>query len=67
MEAMKPGQIINLGELDAPTNGIVWLRSPEWPLSDKMGRSDFSGARLARVQREPEQDIVWANPAKRPA
>lgn len=67
---MKPlhiRQIINLGELYAPMNGIVWLASPEWPLSEKLNRTDFSETRLARVERLPATDIVWANPGKRPA
>lgn len=67
MKPLKIRQIINLGEIDAPMNGATWLSSREWPLSDKLGRSDFPVERVARVERLPETDIVWANPAKRPA
>ena len=67
MQPLETRQIINLGEMNAPMNGIAWLASPEWPLSDKMSRTDFPQARIARVDRVPETDIVWANPAKRPA
>lgn len=67
MEPLHSRQIINLGELHAPMNGIVWLASPEWPLKEKLDRTDFSEARLARVERLPATDMVWANPDKRPA
>jgi hypothetical protein len=67
--AMKPveiAQLINVGELRAPMNGAVWTASPAWPLAEKVGRSDFAGARTARLERLPETDIAWANPEKRP-
>ena len=67
MKPLKTRQIINLGEADVPMNGVVWLNSIEWPLSGKLSRSDFPEMRVARVERLPETDIVWANPAKRPA
>lgn len=67
MQLLETRQIINLGELEVPMNGIAWLASPEWPLSDKLGRTDFPETRLARVNRHPTTDLVWANPAKRPA
>jgi hypothetical protein len=67
MEPLKTRQIINLGEMGAPMNGIIWLASPEWPLSDKLQRTDFTDQRVARVQRSPGADVVWANPSKRPA
>jgi hypothetical protein len=60
-------QIINLGEKGAPMNEIEWLASSEWPLSDKLQRTDFTEPRLARVQKSPETDVLWANPSKRPA
>jgi hypothetical protein len=60
-----PG-VINLGELNAPMNGAVWMSSPRWPLTDKLGRSDFIAARVERLERLPATDIAWANPAKRP-
>jgi len=66
MKTLKTKQIINLGEADAPMNGAVWLSSMEWPLSEKLRRSDFPEARVARIERLPDTDIVWANPAKRP-
>ena len=67
MEPLKINQIVNLGEMGAPMNQIVWLASPEWPLSAKMRRSDFIEPRLARLQRLPDTDIAWADPSKRPA
>jgi hypothetical protein len=58
--------LINLGEPSAPMNGAVWVDSPGWPLADKLRRSDFTQSRIDRVERLPETDIVWTNPAKRP-
>jgi hypothetical protein len=58
--------LINLGELSAPMNGAVWINSPDWPLADKMRRSDFTEARLVRINDLPVTSIAWANPDKRP-
>lgn len=67
MEPLKVRTIVNLGEADAPMNGIAWLHSPNWPLQSKMRRSDFTDVRLARITKSPRTDVVWANPSKRPA
>jgi hypothetical protein len=64
--ALNTPAVINLGELVAPVNGAVWMNSSRWPLKDKLGRSDFLTARVDRLERLPETDIAWANPAKRP-
>jgi hypothetical protein len=66
MAALKVDSVINLGELSAPMNGAVWQSSNAWPLATKLMRSDFSLVREARVERLPDTDILWANPAKRP-
>jgi hypothetical protein len=58
--------LINLGELKASMNGAAWLESPRWPLAEKMGRTDFTAPRTARVDALPLTDIAWANPALRP-
>jgi hypothetical protein len=67
MAPLPTKQIINLGENGAPMNEIAWLASTEWPLSEKLQRTDFTDTRVARVQKSPETDVVWANPSKRPA
>jgi hypothetical protein len=67
MEPLKTKQIIDLGEIGAPMNGIVWLSSSEWPLSNKLQRTDFTDTRVSRVQGLPRTDVVWTNPSKRPA
>ena len=67
LQPLQTRQIINLGELRAPMNGIAWLTSPEWPLSDKLGRTDFPDVRVQRLERLPASDVAWANPSKRPA
>jgi hypothetical protein len=60
-------RILNLGELKEPMNGATWAASSEWPLSEKMQRSDFGDTRTARLGQLPEDGIAWANPGKRPA
>jgi len=50
-----------------PADGALWVSSPRWPLAEKMKRSDFLETRIARIERLPDTDIAWANPAKRPA
>jgi hypothetical protein len=67
MERLKTRQIVNLGEAGAAMNNIAWLASPEWPLRDKMERTDFPEARVARLRTLQAADIAWANPSKRPA
>jgi hypothetical protein len=66
METLQTEKLVNIGELNAPMNGAVWMDSPEWPLAEKMRRSDFTEDRTARLQRLPATDIAWANPEKRP-
>jgi hypothetical protein len=59
--------VVNLGEPGAVMNGSVWIASTQWPLMDKVSRSDFTDARLQRLLRLPVTDVAWANPEKRPA
>lgn len=67
MERMKNRDVVNVGELSRPVDGAAWVVSRQWPLADKMRRSDFPEARLTRLERLSESDVAWANPAKRPA
>ncbi|WP_370561405.1 hypothetical protein [Edaphobacter albus] len=67
MDKMKTEDVVNLGEWLYPADGAVWVASPQWPLADKMRRSDFTEARVKRLERLPETDVAWANPSKRPA
>lgn len=64
--SMTVPSVINLGELSAPMNGATWVSSANWPLAEKMRRSDFTTARIDRLQQLPVTDIAWANPALRP-
>ncbi|SDF70736.1 hypothetical protein [Terriglobus roseus] len=59
--------VVNLGEPGAAMNGAVWMTSTQWPLMDKVSRSDFTDARLERLLRLPTTDVAWATPEKRPA
>ena len=65
-EELQTPPVINLGEADSPMDGATWIISKRWPLLVKMGRTDFSETRLARLNRLSQTDIAWANPAKRP-
>ncbi len=58
--------LINIGEPSAPMNGAIWAKSPQWPLEDKLSRSDFPLERTVRVDQLPESDVAWANPDLRP-
>lgn len=66
-ESLATQKIVNVGETAAAMNGATWAASPEWPLAGKMQRSDFSEARVARLDRLLADEIAWANPGKRPA
>jgi len=65
MEPLHITKLINLGELSAPLNGTNWMASHEWPLAEKLARTDFPDVRTALLQHS-NADIVWANPNKRP-
>ncbi len=45
--------VVNIGELNAPANGSLWVTSPDWPLADKMD-SDFNNDVLSRIDITPE-------------
>jgi hypothetical protein len=65
-EELADHRVVNLGEISAPMNGSTWIASSQWPLGEKMGRSDFNEALTARVESLPPEEIAWANPGKRP-
>jgi hypothetical protein len=67
MVPLRLAEIVNLGESRAPMNGALWTASSRWPLSTKMGRTDFEPAVVARLGRLPASDIAWVNPGRRPA
>lgn len=67
MRQLPAMEIVNVGETGAPMNGIAWLLSPQWPLEDKLQRSDFTDLRLTRADDARHIGPVWANPSKRPA
>lgn len=69
-EDMKPmviRKIVNLGEVGKPMNGSIWIASPQWPLAEKMSRTDFPPAPIARLNTLPTTDIAWFNPGRHPA
>jgi hypothetical protein len=56
-ERLFPPRIINLGELNAPLNGAVWIQAKSWPLAVKF-RSDFSPELQSRLDDSPGVQIV---------
>jgi hypothetical protein len=62
MTPLADSVLINLGEPSNAMNGATWAGSHQWPLPDKMGRSDFAAARLRRLDQLPATSIAWANP-----
>ncbi|HEY1579452.1 MAG TPA: hypothetical protein VGF82_20475 [Terracidiphilus sp.] len=56
VELSKNGPIINIGELDRPMNGALWVKSSSWPLADKMD-GDFSSDVLSRLETAPAGTI----------
>jgi hypothetical protein len=67
IEKLSMAKVINVGEPAAVMNGATWTASREWPLGDKMRRSDFAEARITRLDRMAPDYIEWASPKKRPA
>jgi hypothetical protein len=67
MVPLPPGKIVNLGEPAHPMNGSVFISSSEWPLMDKMSKTDFPPDPIARLNQLPETDIAWFNAGKHPA
>ena len=49
--------IINIGELNSPSNGALWVASSEWPLSGKMD-SDFSPIMLSRIDAASAETVI---------
>jgi hypothetical protein len=66
MVALPAHGIINLGEVDHPMNGSVFISSREWPLSEKMSSSNFPPDVVARLERLPDSDIAWYNAGRHP-
>jgi hypothetical protein len=66
MQPLSTSALINLGERSSAMNGATWAESPQWPLADKMIRSDFGNDRTARADRLAMTSIAWANPERGP-
>ncbi len=56
VEAPNPG-VINLGEINFPMNGAVWISSRSWPLSQKF-TADFSPQLVARIDAAKPGDVI---------
>ena len=65
--ALRPGRIINLGEPGHPMNGSVFIASSEWPLMDKMSKTNFPPEPIARLNQMPDADIAWFKVGRHPA
>ena len=67
MVPLRTKVLINLGEVDHPMNGSVFVSSAAWPLTAKMSTSNFPSAPIARLRELPDSDIAWFNPGRHPA
>jgi hypothetical protein len=67
MVALPPDKIINLGELDHPMNGSLFIASGAWPLAGKMSNTNFPPEAVARLNQLPDSDIAWFNAGRHPA
>jgi hypothetical protein len=56
-ELPRVAAIVNLGELDAPVNGSVWINSSLWMLRDKM-HSDFPPEVIARLDATTGDSVI---------
>jgi hypothetical protein len=59
MVALRPGKIVNLGEVGHPMNGSTFIASSQWPLMAKMSTSNFPPEPIARLNQLPDTDIAW--------
>ena len=66
MVSLPPRPIINLGEAGVPMNGALWIASPDWPLSEKLG-TDFDSALVAELDTDTATVLARANGHWRPA
>jgi hypothetical protein len=67
MIALAPGKLINLGEPGHPMNGSHFIASSTWPLGNKMARTNFPAAPVARLDQLQDTDIALFNPGRHPA
>jgi hypothetical protein len=67
MVALRPGKIVNLGEVGHPMNGSVFIASSEWPLTAKMSATNFPPEPIARLNGLPDAEIAWFSAEKHPA
>lgn len=67
MKVMPAGKLINLGELEHPMNGAVFISSTRWPLASKMAMTNFPQDPIERLNQLPETDIDWFQGGRHPA
>jgi hypothetical protein len=66
MVPLSLSKVINLGEVNAPANGALWVAWPAWPLAAKMGATDFSEPVLVRLDEPNPPSIVPVNESQTP-
>jgi hypothetical protein len=67
MVALRPGRIVNLGEVGHPMNGALFIASSQWPLMAKMSATNFPAEPIARLNGLPDTDIAWFSAERHPA
>lgn len=56
-ELARKGEVVNLGERDAPVNGALWTASTQWLLSEKMG-TNFPDEVVARLDATSGETVL---------
>lgn len=66
MIPLAPPRIVNLGELDAPLNGSLWVRSPKWPFAEKLA-TDFTPDVMALLAEDKAGKVAPRSGSRRAA
>jgi hypothetical protein len=59
-------KIVNLGEVNAPANGALWVAWPAWSLAAKMGTADLPETVLVKLDEPDPPSIVSINESQAP-
>ena len=71
MKALEPAKVVNLGEVNYPMNGSLFISSTQWPLATKMTQSNFPDNVLDRFNglfnEQEENEIAMFHTDRHPA
>lgn len=61
MAPLAPPKVVNIGELENPINGALWVKSRRWPLASKF-TTDFDDVVLARLMDTKATEPIQLKP-----